>query len=125
MNFLKATVTRDDEGLVFAGDSFRIPVPDMRLHAIAASGTSEVWLGVRPESITLEAPTGQRGVVNAQVDVVSPMGGNTLIYSLFANETVVADVSSDIEPAVGDQVALRFDPERLHAFDLKTEQSLW
>jgi multiple sugar transport system ATP-binding protein len=125
MNFLRASVTRQGTDLQFTGESFQIPVPDHRRAAIEISGSNEVWLGVRPEAIALERPAGQSGVIDAQVDVVSPMGGNTLIYTLFGDENVVADVPSEIEPAVGEKVALRFNPERLHAFDLKTEVTLW
>jgi multiple sugar transport system ATP-binding protein len=125
MNFLQATVARDGDDLFFAGESFRIPVPHRRHEAVEAFGGRDVWLGIRPESITLERVDGQAGVVNALVDVVSPMGGNTLIYTLFGEETMVADVPSEIEPAVGEQVAMRFDPERLHAFDQESERAIW
>ena len=63
--------------------------------------------------------------MHAVVDVVSPMGGNTLVYALIDEGTVVADIPSEIEPAVGDRVAMRFDPLRLHAFDRQTERALW
>lgn len=125
MNFLRAVIERDGDDLLFVGESFRIPVPQPRRAAMEAFGGRDVWLGIRPEAITLERTNGQVGLVNALVDVVSPMGGNTLIYALFGEETVVADVPSEIEPTVGDRVAMRFDPGRLHAFDQQTERALW
>jgi multiple sugar transport system ATP-binding protein len=125
MNFLRASIARDGSDLSFVGESFRIPIPAKRRATIDASGASDVWLGIRPEAITIEVPAGQTGVVNAQVDVVSPMGANTLIYALFGEETVVADVPSEIEPSVGERIAMRFDGDRIHAFDLETEIALW
>ena len=125
MNFLRAMVSRDGSDLNFIGESFRIPVPSRHRATVEASNVSDIWLGVRPEAITLEAPNGQSGAVHAQVDVVSPMGANTLVYSLFGEETMVADVPSEVEPSVGERIAMRFDPERLHAFDLQTENALW
>jgi multiple sugar transport system ATP-binding protein len=125
MNFLRAAVEREGDGLHFAGQSFRIPVPQTRRAAIEAYVGPDVWLGIRPESITLERADGQTGVVTALVDVVSPMGGNTLVYALFGEQPVVADVPSDVEPSIGDRVAMRFDPERLHAFDIESERALW
>jgi ABC-type sugar transport system ATPase subunit len=53
------------------------------------------------------------------------MGGNTLVYALVEGETIVADVSSDVEPAVGDNVRLVFDAAKLHAFDVESEAALW
>ena len=125
MNFMRASIERTGDELVFAGESFRVPVPPSRRAVIEASGVRDVWLGIRPEAITIEPAGEKTGVVTALVDVVSPMGGNTLIFALFGDETVVADVPSDVEPAVGDRVAMRFDPERLHAFDPETERALW
>jgi len=74
---------------------------------------------------TLEPADGKAGVETALVDVVSPMGGNTLVYALFGEQPVVADVPSEVEPTVGERVAMRFDPDRLHAFDLDSERALW
>jgi multiple sugar transport system ATP-binding protein len=125
MNFLPVTVQREGEALIFAGETFRVPVPASRKAALEASNQGVYWLGVRPEAISLGRSNGQLGDVGAQVDVVSPMGGNTLVYALVGGETVVADVPSEIEPAVGDRVVMRFDPERIHAFDKTTERALW
>jgi len=125
MNFLSASVERQGDELQFVGESFRVPAPPVRRPALEASGARDVWLGIRPEAITLEPADGRAAAGTAVIDVVSPMGGNTLIYALAGDDTVVADVPSEVEPAVGDRVTLRFDPERLHAFDRTSERALW
>ncbi len=53
------------------------------------------------------------------------MGANTLVYALVGNETIVAAISSDVEPAVGEYVTLHFDPAKVHAFDYGSEGALW
>src|SRR5215203_6225309 len=125
MNFLSASVERQGDELQFVGESFRVPAPPVRRPALEASGVRDVWLGIRPEAITLEPADGRAAAGTAVIDVVSPMGGNTLIYALAGDDTVVADVPSEVEPAVGDRVTMRFDPERLHAFDRASERALW
>ena len=59
------------------------------------------------------------------VDVISPMGPNTLVYTLVDGASIVADVSSDIEPAEGENVKLTFEESRTHLFDFDTEAALW
>lgn len=82
-------------------------------------------MGVRPEAVAIK-PAGSGGFgIPAVVDVVSPVGATTLIYALVDGETVVADVSSDLEPAVGERIVLTIDPARAHAFDRESERPLW
>ncbi|MEA2527712.1 MAG: multiple sugar transport system ATP-binding protein [Thermomicrobiales bacterium] len=125
MNFLRATVAREEGEWLLTGPTFRVPVPPERGAALARYQGQSVWLGVRPEAISVRPQNGAAGGVPAVVDVVSPMGGNTLVYALAEGETIVADVPSDIEPAVGERITLVLDPAKLHAFDVETEQALW
>jgi hypothetical protein len=53
------------------------------------------------------------------------MGPNTLVYVLVDGASIVADVSSDIEPAEGANVKLTFEEARTHLFDFDTELALW
>ena len=125
MNFLPATVTSDDGTWQLTGPTFRVGVAAMRGKALAPHLGKTVWLGMRPEAISLK-PDGNDGLgIPAIVDVVSPMGSNTLVYVLVDGESIVAEVPSDVEPAVGDRVMLSIDPTRVHAFDRETERALW
>jgi len=125
MNFLPATVTNDGEAWQLVGPTFRVGVAAMRGNALGPHLGKTVWLGMRPEAISLK-PDGNGGLgIPAIVDVVSPMGSNTLVYVLVDGESIVAEVPSDVEPAVGDRVMLSIDPTRVHAFDRETERALW
>jgi multiple sugar transport system ATP-binding protein len=92
---------------------------------LARYAGQSIWLGMRPETIGVRPAGGNGFGIPAVVDVVSPMGGNTLIYALVDRETVVADIPSELEPAVGDRVMLTIDPERVHVFDRESERALW
>jgi multiple sugar transport system ATP-binding protein len=125
MNFLPATVLHEDRGWLLAGPTFRIMAAPERVDVLSRYSGKSIWLGMRPEAITITPSDSNEFGVPAVVDVVSPMGANTLVYALVDGETVVADVSSDLEPAVGDRVTLTIDPGRIHAFDTESERALW
>jgi multiple sugar transport system ATP-binding protein len=125
MNFLPATVVNEDGAWLLAGPSFRLAVAPERRDVLSKYAGQSLWLGMRPEAIGIQ-PAGDIGFgLPAVVDVVSPMGGDTLVYALVDGETVVADVASELEPAVGDRVTLTIDPQRVHAFDRESERALW
>ena len=125
MNFLPATVVCEDGSWLLAGSTFRIKAAPERGDVLTRYSGQTVWLGMRPEAIAIAPSGGDEFGVPAVVDVVSPMGANTLVYALVDRDTIVADVSSDLEPAVGDRVTLTIDPRRVHAFDLDSERALW
>jgi multiple sugar transport system ATP-binding protein len=125
MNFLRATVTREERDWLLTGPTFRVPVPPERGAVLTRYQGQQVWLGIRPEAIAVRPQNGTATGVPATVDVVSPMGGNTLVYAVAEGETIVADVPNDVEPTVGERVNLVFDPTKLHAFDVQTETALW
>lgn len=125
MNFLLATPQQEGGQWVLSGEGYRLAVPPQRGAALAPYVDRQVWVGMRPEAITLAPANGAGFGIPAVVDVVSPMGGNSLVYALVNGEEIVADVSSDLEPALGDRVTLAVDPSRIHAFDRESEIALW
>jgi multiple sugar transport system ATP-binding protein len=125
MNFLPVAVAREDGDWHLIGASFRVKAPPGRVGALERYAGERVWLGVRPEAIAVRAANGTVDGVPATIDVVAPMGGNTLVYAIVDGETVVADVPSEVEPSVGARVALSFEPSKIYAFDMDTEQALW
>jgi multiple sugar transport system ATP-binding protein len=118
-------VAREEGEWLLTGPTFRVPVPAERGIVLNRYQGQQVWLGIRPEAISVRPQNGVTTGVPATVDVVSPMGGNTLVYAVAEGETIVADVPSDVDPAVGERVNLDFDPAKLHAFDVQTEVALW
>jgi multiple sugar transport system ATP-binding protein len=125
MNFLPATVVHEDNLWQLVGPTFRVGVAALRSTALTPQLGKTVWLGMRPEAISLRSESDDGIGIPAIIDVVSPMGSNTLVYVLVDGEPLVAEVPSDVEPAVGDRVVLSIDPVRVHAFDQETERALW
>ncbi len=95
--------------------------------AAAAFRGSEVVLGIRPECITepgrvfgdsAEAPI----VVNAPVEMIEPTGAETIVLLRLGGEPVLARISPDIRPALGEPAPFALDTRRICLFDPKTER---
>jgi multiple sugar transport system ATP-binding protein len=127
MNFLSCKVGTDcDDEVALVSDEFTLKVPPWRAEAAATQMKKKTWLGFRPEALTLSS--GDEKVafgILGIVDVVEPMGSNTLIHVKVNQEMVVADVRTETHPTVGEKVTLALDPNRFHLFDGESERSLW
>ncbi len=92
---------------------------------LAAHPGNHFWLGLRPEALSIAAPGTHGHGIPVTVDVISPMGPNTLVYVLVDGASIVADVSSDIEPVEGENMKLTVEEGGTHLFDFDTEIVLW
>ncbi len=125
MNFIEVIAERAGDTWALVAPTITLPVSAERGALLTAHPGNRFWLGIRPEALTVAAPTTAGPGLSGMVDVVSPMGSNTLVYVLVDGASIVADVSSDIEPAEGENVKLIFEEARSHLFDFDTEIALW
>ena len=87
----------------------------------------ELIFGLRPEDVEVAvgpAPPGRLDVA-AVVEVVEPLGADTLVFARFAGHPMVARVRPDVRPAPGQAVRLRLDLSRMHLFDPATGRAVW
>jgi multiple sugar transport system ATP-binding protein len=126
MNFVTCRLKTDCDGdLAMVSDAFTVKVPANQRDAAAPHVGKKVWLGFRAETIAvLRGDATTTCSICGLVDVMEPMGGNTLIYLKVNDELVVADIRDEALPAVGEMVTLALDPHRLHLFDYDTERAL-
>ena len=126
MNFIDCTVTGSDGSLsVDAPGGFLISVPPSSRVALERYRGQPVTLGIRPEDIR-EAGRGdpKDSQVEAIVEVVEPLGNEILIDVKIGTNPMVARVPPTSRLRMHERVRLSLDPERLHFFDAKTEQSI-
>ncbi len=121
MNFIKGTV---DGGTFTAEDGTKIPVGAYDFAVQPASGAKAV-LGVRPEHILLgDAAQGMPFQTQAEIEIVEPMGSETLAWTKVAGIPVTFRCSSDIPLHAGDKVTVGFDIARGSLFDAQSENRL-
>ncbi|KKB80910.1 ABC transporter ATP-binding protein [Devosia soli] len=121
MNFISGSL----DGATFtADDGTKIPVGAYDF-AAQRTGASKAVLGVRPEHILLgDAAQGMPFQTQAEIEIVEPMGSETLAWTKVAGIPVTFRCSSDIPLHAGDKVTVGFDIARGSLFDAKSENRL-
>jgi len=115
----------EEEGLTLRSDGLAFPVPRHLREALQAYTGKQVVLGVRPEDIREERVPGSVAMsLNAQVDVVEPLGSDAYVYLMAGTTTLIARVDGRTALEPGDSVTVWVDGPRLHAFDPASEASL-
>ncbi len=119
MNLLEADllgVTRPTEGSVRArlsllGEAITADVEP----AVAALPRGRITLGIRPRSFELVDP-GSDDALHAAVDLVEPMGAETLLHFVEGGADLRCVVPHTARIAVGTRAGLRCKPGQLHVF---------
>jgi multiple sugar transport system ATP-binding protein len=127
MNFLEAMLlpARDGSGLELkVNEQFSLPVPADRTARYDAWAGKPVILGLRPEHIT-EAGGGRRAQAaefTVPIDVVEPMGMETMVFFHVGPTEVCARVDPDAAVAPGEPMRLQADLAHLHVIDPVTDK---
>jgi multiple sugar transport system ATP-binding protein len=92
-----------------------------------AGTANDLVFGMRPEDVDIAqggAPLAGQVDVPATVEVVEPLGADTLVFTTMSGYPVAARVRPDVRPAPGAQVMLRFNLKRAHLFDAVTGKAV-
>ena len=117
MNFLDGEVT--DGGFRTAQGT--IPLDGYAFANGRASGPA--WFGIRPEHVvTGEAAEAMPYQATISVELVEPMGADTLVWSKADNFRLLVDGATDIAP--GEDLTIGFDPARASLFARNDETRL-
>jgi ABC-type sugar transport system ATPase subunit len=119
MNFVDGSVHAADGQGAFVADSVRLTLPAERVEAAIRSGTTT--LGIRPEDLTLVSDgravaAADAATLSGRVLLVERLGGTSHIHVAVGPHRLVASVTTDQLPAVGEMVELRFARARVHLF---------
>jgi multiple sugar transport system ATP-binding protein len=90
------------------------------------TAATDLVFGIRPEDVDIAqgAPLPGQVDVPAVVDVVEPLGADTLVFTTMSGHPVAARVRPDVRPAPGEQVNLRVELKRAHLFDAATGKAV-
>ena len=123
MNFLDATVGRDNNGfyLELTDAYIRLPEHDQYLpqERLAQYLGKEVLLGIRPDNIMV----GEKGLP-ARVDVAEALGGETYLYLECCNAKIIVKLQGTVEKQMDEMVNLFFRPEHIHLFDKESGDNI-
>jgi multiple sugar transport system ATP-binding protein len=118
MNFLPAHVVDADTLTLGEGEIVR--------RRGAGSAGSKVIFGIRPEDVEIASGPVSSGSVDlpATVEVVEPLGSDTLVFGNVFGASMTARVRPDQRPSPGSQIKLRVNAERAHIFDAASGKSV-
>ena len=100
MNFVAGKLA----GGVFFAEGLHVPV--------AVSGSGAVTFGIRPEHVTMAASG-----IAASVEMIEPMGADTLVWCRVGALPLSMRVSGQTRITLGEQLKLVFPPEHISIFD--------
>ncbi|RMF84084.1 MAG: sn-glycerol-3-phosphate ABC transporter ATP-binding protein UgpC [Nitrospinota bacterium] len=127
MNFFPGKLIAENNALWVDLKDFRIKIPEKRTHLYEHYRDKAVVFGVRPEDIYLRPPT-EKGrefqTVEAEIEVVEPLGAEIIIELARGDHTFVARVEPQTEAKSGNRVTAYFDMSRFHLFDADTERNI-
>jgi len=130
MNFLDATLVRQDGKLMVDTGAFRVELPPDRAEKAAAAEGKPVVFGIRPEDIydrQLEGmvkPT-PGNTVAVGVDVVEPLGNDVEMYLTAGTHQLIAMIDSKTKARSGDTIEVILDMDKSHLFDKQTEAAIY
>ncbi len=117
MNFLPVRVVGDGGGLALELEgSRRLAVPAERNEAYGPYKDSEMILGLRPEHLT-EPREGIRGNIaslEAPVDLVEPMGMETIVHLAIGDTSTIARISPQFNVRHGEVMPLYAHMDHMH-----------
>jgi ABC-type sugar transport system ATPase subunit len=120
MNFLNAELAADGGGLSARGPGFELPMTERTL---APSSVGDVVVGIRPESLTLDARPGAVSLA-ASVALREVLGAEVLLHLDSAAGELTVRTDAHTPARAGDQVTVWMDRAATHLFDARSELRL-
>jgi len=127
MNVVSCQLVNGGAGLsVKLADGLAFPVPDARRSRYQQYVGNELLFGIRPEHITerrSDMPGGSH-VFDARLDVVEPMGMETMVYFTVGGVEVCGRVNPTAAGNANETMPLVADMNQMHLIDPRTDKVL-
>ncbi len=119
MNFFPVKVRNGNALAVELPTGEMLPVPGQRVARYAPYAGREMTLGIRPEHMTETHDIEKPGVtrITIPVDVVEPMGMETMVHFLVDGAPMTARIDPSVHAAHGEALPLAVDMNQMHLID--------
>ena len=119
MNFLNGEL-KDTK---FTNGSLELPMGSYQF--IKKTNLKNVTIGIRPEHIiTGELSKKAPVITNVTINLVEPMGSDTLVYANLSDVQIRIRMEGNAKVKIGDRLEIGIDPSRASLFDSQTEQRI-
>jgi len=120
MNFLPCQVVQHGDGLAArVNDAILLPIPAERRGRYAKFKDREMTVGLRPEHMTEIRENPKPGIerFDVRVDVVEPMGMETMVHFLIGREVMCARIDPNTPARPNEEMPLHADMNNMHLID--------
>ena len=129
MNIRPSQLVEHDGRLHLTLGDQRLPLNDLLQSKVETHKNQQVFFGVRPEFVSLSDEPFAEGSCTGEMVRVENMGHEFFVYLKVADYELTARVPSDeakpmLEKGLHRKVYFKFDLNKCHIFDAKTEQNL-
>jgi multiple sugar transport system ATP-binding protein len=128
MNFVEGKIIQNGS-LIFKcqGENLSISLNNKYTDKLKNYTNKFVWLGIRPEDIydanNISSKETFAGI-EVKLEVVEPMGNEIFIYFSLNKEQFVARIPAREKPEAGSSMEIFFDTDKLHFFDMESENAI-
>jgi len=124
MNFLKGQLEPGDAP-AFKADGVSVPLGRYQFDGDGGRAAGPCVFGIRPEHIAFgEAASAMPFTAESTVEIVDPMGSDTLVWTKLGGQILSFRVEADKTLRNGDAIRIGFDPARASLFDAATDSRL-
>lgn len=127
MNFIEGILNRSGDKIFFDEGKLKLAIPDEYKDKLDKYKHEKIILGIRPEDIyETDFAHGVRKPENTKsvVEVVEPLGNEVFLYLKTELHSFVARVAARKTPPVGQELNITFDMNKVHFFDINTENTI-
>jgi multiple sugar transport system ATP-binding protein len=129
MNFIEAKVIGLEEGIGIAFECYQMLLPKSKEKILTEKGylDREIIIGVRPEDIhdqQIFIEACPNSVIEATVLDTELLGSEAYLYVTMKNNDLTAKVDMRSLAQVGDIIKLAIDLNKIHMFDIETEEAI-
>jgi multiple sugar transport system ATP-binding protein len=118
MNFMRCRLEQNGVGVrVRLSDAVSLPVPAAQSGRCASMLGKELIFGLRPEHITEPRRSDQQSEFAATLNVVEPMGMETMVYFTIDGQEVCGRVEPGSAAGPGEQMRLSANMDHMHLID--------
>ncbi len=131
MNFIKGQLVEEGGNVMFRATGINVAIPEGRAKTIRDKGytNKEVMLGIRPEDIHQEPiflEASPNSIFNAHIEVAENLGHEMFLYiNGIGADSIIARVDGRAGLKEGTNVQLAVDMNKIHLFDLESENALF
>ncbi|WP_337865320.1 sn-glycerol-3-phosphate ABC transporter ATP-binding protein UgpC [Ignavibacterium sp.] len=129
MNFIEGKIVEFDKfKFQSKNGKFTFNIPDKYLPSLSDYRNKSVWLGIRPEDIFLsydnEDKINNDYNFKAEINLIEPLGNQTLIYFMFEDIQFVAEHRGFLSIVKGTNKTFVFNHNKLNFFNTTSEERI-